>query len=121
MDGLRDTIKALFDATKSMFVREDGSVKWNTLIGIGLGAAIGGFILPLEGLGLISAVMGAGVGLMGSQALEKIQAFIPQPVPVAAETPAIPAPKGHSPEVETGPGGELPPKPHTPKTTKKSL
>jgi len=71
-------MNGLLDATKGMFVRDDGSIKWNTLIGIAAGAAIGALALPfligaLAEAALVSAVMGAFVGLMASQAIEKIQ------------------------------------------------
>lgn len=66
-------MEGLLNSIKGMFMKEDGGIKWTSLIGIGAGAAVGGLLLPalipMEGFGLIAAAGGALVGLMGSQLL----------------------------------------------------
>lgn len=68
-------MEGILSSIKGMFVKEDGGIKWASIIGIAAGAAIGGFLLPellpemLGGMPVIAGVGGALVGLMGAQVI----------------------------------------------------
>jgi hypothetical protein len=100
----------LFNSVKSMFVNEEGGIKWATIIGIGAGAALGGFALPAMGflaeMPLIAAAGGALVGLMGSQVIGGMGGESPQPAPAAGAAPAVaPQHRGHEQhQSHSGPG-----------------
>jgi hypothetical protein len=105
-------MEGLLNSIKSMFVKEDGSIKWASILApIALG--VGGYFLapelPVAFLAtnpLVTAAMGAGVGLMGSQLLGGLMGggdSAPAPSPAAGASAAVQPQRGQVQEVGGAP------------------
>jgi hypothetical protein len=62
-------MEGLWNSVKGMFVKEDGSIKWASLVGIAAGAALGAYALPEMGvmvdMPVVAGVAGGLAGLIG--------------------------------------------------------
>ncbi|MBY0408317.1 MAG: hypothetical protein K2Q01_11560 [Rickettsiales bacterium] len=82
------------DKIKGLFVKQDGSMNWKTLIGLGIGAAVGGMGgLNFVGLqaGGMGALVGAGIGLGGSALVSMVTGGSDT---AASDTPTAPTRSG---------------------------
>ncbi len=82
-------MEGILNSVKGMFIKEDGGINWRTILGMGVGAVAGVFILPELGMAMggpvLAGALGAVAGLAGSQLLGMV---MPGDKPAAEEAPA---------------------------------
>jgi len=96
MEGI---ISKITNTAKGWFLKEDGSLKWANVIALAAGAAVGGVFMDL---GIVGALVGAGLGLGGSEIVGSMMQTRQQsstPAPVAGTQPSAASADAQQPVV----------------------